>query len=102
MPVIKSAIKKLRQDKRRTAVNNRVRKNVEIVLAKAKKETKDFKVIASAYSEIDKAAKKGLLHKNKASRMKAMLAKKVKPSKLTTKSAKVPTTTKKKSATKSA
>lgn len=82
MPVIKSAIKKLRQDKRRTIVNNIVRKKVDIALSKAKKETKDFGVIAQAYSEIDKAAKKGLINKNKASHMKSALSKQVKPTQL--------------------
>lgn len=84
MPVIKSAIKKLRQDKRRTAANDRIRREVDIAVSKAKKETKDFAVIAQAYSAIDKAAKQGIFEKNKAAHMKSSLAKNVKPQTLKT------------------
>lgn len=85
MPVIKSAIKKLRQDKERTAINDITRRKVDVAVSKAKKEQKDFTVIAQAYSEIDKAAKKGLIAKNKAAHMKSALAKRVKPTALSTK-----------------
>lgn len=79
MPVIKSAIKKLRQDKRRKETNDLIRRQVEITVSKAKKETKDFAVIAQAYSAIDKAVKNGLFEKNKAAHMKSALSKNVKP-----------------------
>ena len=79
MPVIKSAIKKLRIDKKRTLHNNLLRNTFESAIKKAEKETKDFEIIKKAQSLVDKAVKNGLLHKNKASRIKSKLAKKVKP-----------------------
>lgn len=82
MPVIKSAIKKLRKDKNRTAQNASIKKDMERKLNRARKETKDFAVISEAYSAVDKAVKNGLLHKNKAARVKASIAKNTKPAKL--------------------
>lgn len=83
MPVIKSAIKKLRADKKRTAHNNVLRASLEQAIKKAKKETRDFKVIMAAQSAIDKAVKNNLLHENKAARLKAKLSKNAKPAKTT-------------------
>ena len=89
MPVIKSAIKKLRIDKKRTFHNNILRNTLESAIKKAEKETRDFEVIKKAQSLLDKAVKNGLVHKNKAARIKAKLAKKVKPTLLIKKVKKV-------------
>jgi len=74
MPIIKSAKKALRQTARRTGVNRKTKKGLKFAVrsfeTKFKKE--DFKKVCS---EIDKAAKKGIIHKNKASRLKSRLAK---------------------------
>lgn len=73
MPVTKSAIKKLRQDKRKTANNKKTAREVEAVVKKISKQKKGS--INEAYSKIDRAVKKGLVHKNKAARMKSQLSK---------------------------
>jgi small subunit ribosomal protein S20 len=74
MPVTQSAKKALRRDKRRTAVNKRVKARVKArVDSVLKKATK--KNLAQAYSVIDRAAKKKVIHKNKAARLKSRLAK---------------------------
>lgn len=74
MPVIKSAIKKLRKDKKRQAENDKFRLNLEKAIKKVKKETSQ-KTLKSAMSFIDKATKKNIFHKNKAARLKSQLAK---------------------------
>lgn len=78
MPVIKSAIKKLRQDKKREKQNDTIRATVKSAIKKAQKDTKGESVRA-AISLIDKAAKKNIFHKNKAARMKSSLTKIAKP-----------------------
>ena len=74
MPIIKSAKKALRQEKRRTEVNNavRVRMKESLKLARAQKTAESVSV---AYSALDRAAKTNVIHKNKASRLKSRLAK---------------------------
>lgn len=78
MPVIKSAIKKQRKDKKRTVHNSQLRKTLEEALKKVKKSATPTSV-AAAISLVDKAVKKNLIHKNKASRLKAKLSKMAKP-----------------------
>ena len=74
MPVIKSAKKKLRQDKKRAKRNEKVLKSLKELIKKAhKKPSADS--IKKAVSLADKAAKKHLLHKNKAARIKSSLSK---------------------------
>lgn len=74
MPIIKSAKKKLRKDKKRTAQNQeRVNKLKDIVKKATKKPSE--KLIQEAVSTIDKATKQHIIHKNKASRIKSRLAK---------------------------
>lgn len=96
MPVIKSAKKKLRKDKKLEKAN----KLFESRLAKALKDAKKSKTtekIRLAVRLTDMAAKKRILHKNKAARIKSSLsklgttkglAKKNKPSKAAPKKAK--------------
>lgn len=74
MPIIKSAIKKLRKDKKRTVINRRKENVLRDTLKKARK-TPNAKNIQEAESIIDKAAKNHLIHKNKAARLKSKLAK---------------------------
>ena len=74
MPVIKSAIKKLKQDKKRQKQNENVEQKMIEVYKKALK-VKSDKTAASAFSAIDKAVKAKIIHKNKAARLKAKLAK---------------------------
>ncbi len=82
MPVTKSAIKKLRQDRKRTIRNNKTRlalKTVVKAIRKSKKASLD-----EAFSNIDKAKKRGLIHANKAARLKSQLSK-IAPKKASTK-----------------
>ncbi len=73
MPVLKHAIKKLRQDKKRT-INNRKLKDKYKRLIKAAKVKKTKKSVNAAFSSIDKAAKQNIIHKNKAARLKSSLS----------------------------
>lgn len=74
MPILKSAIKKLKQDKKRTGVNKVYRENLRRAVKQARKE-KSAKAVKLAYSALDKAAKKKVIHKNKAARLKSRLMK---------------------------
>lgn len=74
MPIIKSAKKAARQAVKRTAQNQQIKKFIKAAL-KAFKADPTPENLFKAQSEYDKAAKKGLLKKNTASRRKANLAK---------------------------
>jgi small subunit ribosomal protein S20 len=80
MPVIKSAKKKLRQDKKRTKANNFLRDTFKDAVKEAIK-SKTTEKVRKAVSAVDKAVKKGLIHKNKAARIKSRLSKLAKPTK---------------------
>lgn len=71
MPITKSAKKSLKVSRTKKAANDIQR----IALSKALK-TVDAKTVNHTVSLIDKAAKTGLMHKNKAARLKSRLAKK--------------------------
>lgn len=75
MPIIKSAIKKVKQDKKRAALNRTLSRKLKDALKKTKKGAFN---IASVFSVIDRAAKKGVIHKNKAGRLKSQVSKRVK------------------------
>ncbi len=72
MPNIKSAIKKMKQDVERTARNTAHRESIDGVLRNAKQgvKTKKEEFVKKAYSTIDKAAKKKVIHQNRAARLK--------------------------------
>ncbi len=74
MPLTKSAIKTLRQEKHRTATNKPVRSRVKTASDsyKAKPSTE---LLAKAFSALDRAAKRHIMHKNKAARLKSRLSK---------------------------
>ena len=78
MPVIKSAIKKLRRDKKREKENDWFRRKLDMAVRIAKKQ-KSAKTTASAFSIVDRAVKKNLMHKNRAARIKSSLAKLARP-----------------------
>jgi len=77
MPIIKSAKKKLKQDKYKTGVNKIYSSKFRLALKQAKL-TKTKKAATEAYRAIDKAAKRGVIHKNKAARLKSRLTKLIK------------------------
>ena len=71
MPITKSAKKSLKVSRTKKAANDLKR----VALSKALKSV-DEKSVNHTISLIDKAAKTGLMHENKAARMKSQLAKK--------------------------
>jgi small subunit ribosomal protein S20 len=82
MPLKQSAKKTLRIEHRRTAENDITRAKVKNALkgariAVAKSDKDADKKISAAYRELDIAAKKNVIHKNKASRLKSRLVKKL-------------------------
>lgn len=74
MPIIKSAIKKVRKDKLRTARNKKRRLNLKSLVKKARI-SKTAKDLQAAFSALDKAAKVKLIHPNKSARLKSRLSK---------------------------
>lgn len=74
MPILKNAIKALKSQKKKNVFNNLVR-------AKMRGELKSFVVkptkddLNQVYSIVDKAAKKKIIHKNKAARIKSKMQK---------------------------
>ena len=72
MPISSSARKALRVSRKKFLRNQEIRKN----LKKAIKKTTEAN-INETFSIVDKAAKNEIIHKNKASRIKSQLAKKI-------------------------
>lgn len=73
MPLLQNAKKALRVSKRKAIVNKTLRSKVKTMTDKVK-ETVSAENMSLAFSSIDKAVKKNLLHKNKAARMKSQLS----------------------------
>lgn len=74
MPVTKTAKRALRVSKRKASLNAKERSQLEIAIRAAQKSKKSAEVI-KASSLADRAAKKNIIHKNKASRLKSSLSK---------------------------
>lgn len=74
MPIIRSAIKKMRKDKARTERNS-AREEALKRLVRAARRSPSTKNLAVAYSALDRAAKVHLIHPNKSSRLKSRLSK---------------------------
>lgn len=77
MPVIKSAIKKVRKDKTRTARNKKRAVTLKSLIKKTRVQS-TAKNLQAVFSALDKATKVNLIHKNKASRLKSRLSKLIK------------------------
>ncbi|PIQ72804.1 30S ribosomal protein S20 [Candidatus Roizmanbacteria bacterium CG_4_10_14_0_2_um_filter_36_35] len=76
MPIIKSAKKKMRKDKKKTLKNLVYIKAYKETLKKLKKGGKNTKeLISRFYSQVDKAVKSRIIHKNKGSRLKSKIRK---------------------------
>ena len=73
MPITKSAIKTKRQSEKKRERNVQKKR----LLKETIKKTKSEKDLVKAQSAIDKIAKTGYIHKNKAARLKSRLAKKI-------------------------
>ncbi len=79
MPNHKSCEKRLRQEKKRAARNHFVRNTIKTLSKKMHKpdislEEKEA-LLQEVFSKLDKAAKKGVIHKRTASRRKSRLTK---------------------------
>jgi len=74
MPITKSAKKKLRQDKKRTQQNLLVKKIVRTAILTFKRKPTPA-ALAKVTSALDMAAKKKVIHANKAARLKSRLSK---------------------------
>jgi small subunit ribosomal protein S20 len=83
MPIKKSAMKAMRQAKKRTERNMKVKESIAYLRRGARKaiEASDVKKAADVAKEVikavDKAAQKKVIKKNKAARIKSRLMKKV-------------------------
>ena len=74
MPLIKSAIKKLRKDRVRTIKKKNKKEHLKDMIKNARTD-QSTENMSAAFSALDKAAKTNLIHKNKASRLKSRLSK---------------------------
>lgn len=72
MPVTKTAKRALRASKRKEQMNKKFISKLENALRKAQKKPSK-KSVLEAISLVDKAAKKNIIHKNKAARLKSRL-----------------------------
>lgn len=100
MPIIKSAKKRMRTSQKAAIRNSKTKRQMKTAI-KQYKDNISQSTQALAQSKIDKAAKKGVIHKNKASRLKSRLAKQARSSNinLTNKKVTKPKTTAKKATT---
>ena len=73
MPHLKSAAKHLRHSRKKAAENKKIKKRLKETIKNAGG-PKDLPALSKA---IDKAVKRGLIHKNRAARMKSSLAQKL-------------------------
>ena len=76
MPVTRSAKKALRRDRRRAIVNLGIKRKMKTALKKVK-ERPTKQNLTLAYSVLDRAVKKNVIHKNKAARLKSRLMKNI-------------------------
>ncbi|MBI4034922.1 MAG: 30S ribosomal protein S20 [Candidatus Chisholmbacteria bacterium] len=77
MPITQSAQKSWRRDRRRAGVNARVRGVMKAAVREARQKP-SVKKMRVAYRSVDRAAKKGVIHKNKAARLKSRLMRRMK------------------------
>lgn len=87
MPILKSSKKALRVSKRRKLENDKSKDSLnKTVKALRKNPTHD--ALKKVYSLLDRAAKKHLMHKNRAARLKSNFSKLVKPTSKSSRKAK--------------
>ncbi|MGE8206182.1 30S ribosomal protein S20 [Heyndrickxia sp. NPDC080065] len=82
MPNIKSAIKRVKTSNESNAHNSAMKSTMRTAVKKfeaavANKDENAKDLLGTAVSQLDKAASKGLIHKNTADRQKARLMKKL-------------------------
>lgn len=74
MPVIKSAKKKLKVDRKRESTNKKAEAFINLVIKKAQRKP-TLGNMQKAFKAIDKGVKKDIFHKNKGARIKSRLSK---------------------------
>ncbi len=77
MPIIKSAKKRVKTTRKATARNSATRRGLKAAI-KLFSKSPSAKSHSAAQSKLDKAVKKGIIHKNKAARLKKQAAAKAK------------------------
>ncbi len=79
MPNNAAAEKRMRQEKKRRLRNRMVKSSVKTQITKARQAitsgADDQEAVRAAVSELDRAAKKGVIHRNNAARRKSRLMK---------------------------
>lgn len=73
MPIIKRAIKKLHHDRKRTVVTALAKTSLRKII-KAYRASPTKKSLEKAFQALDKAAKRNIIHANKAARLKSRLS----------------------------
>ena len=74
MPILQNAKKALRVSKRKAEINQPVRSRLKTAVDAVKKKA-DSDTMSTAFSAIDKAVKRNVIHRKKAARIKSQLAK---------------------------
>lgn len=83
MPNLKTSVKDLRQNEKKAGFNKRIRNRMKKAVKnfdssiEAKDEKKAKEALENAYKILDKAAQKGVIKQNTASRKKSRLAQKL-------------------------
>jgi small subunit ribosomal protein S20 len=96
MPIIQSAKKRVKTATKATIRNRKTKRSVKSVIkafesSLSTSKSKSPELLINAQSAIDTAVKKGVIHKNKASRKKAQLVKSAKEAGIKTNILKKPT-----------
>lgn len=74
MPITHRAIKKMRHDRKRTKATSEARKSLAALIKSMRKKPQK-KTLSRVFAALDKAAKRNIIHANKASRLKSRLSK---------------------------
>jgi len=74
MPILKQAEKKMRHDKKVTALNALKRSDLRASIKSTRTKPTE-KSLKTTFSALDKAVKMRIIHKNKAARLKSRLSK---------------------------
>ncbi len=74
MPIIAQAAKKLRHDRKRTSQTMLARESLRNLVKSMRKSPSAAK-LTKVFQALDKAAKRNIIHKNRANRLKAGLSK---------------------------
>ncbi|MBI2008359.1 30S ribosomal protein S20 [Candidatus Amesbacteria bacterium] len=77
MPATAGAIRKLRADKRKAAVNSKIKAVYKTAVNRIRRRPTD-KNLREVFSKLDRAVKAGVIAKNKAARLKSRSARRVK------------------------